>query len=143
MPAPASTAVEPSTAEPSTGTGQQVSLAAEPPAEPVTPNILRASSEPLFQAEVTPPPLAPPKSPPSKNDEPLESDASDAEKKLEIVNVLAQYLAACPSHLEMPVKKGHGSDSGDGTPVSCVPLADNKAWGFESISLHVLKKMFI
>ena len=50
---------------------------------------------------------------------------------MEIINTLAQYLAACPSYLEMPVKKGQ--ESGDVSPVSLVPLADNKAWGFESI----------
>ena len=116
-----------------------VSLAAGPLASP-PPKISRASSEPLFhapeEAKANPPPLPPPDSPPSKCDEPIESDLTDEQKKLEIVNTLAQYLAACPSFLE-PVKKGTYSDSGDESPVSQVPLPENKAWGFESISLSI------
>ena len=116
-----------------------VSLAAGPSASP-PPKISRASSEPLFhapeEAKANPPPLPPPDSPPSKCDEPIESDLTDEQKKLEIVNTLAQYLAACPSFLE-PVKKGTYSDSGDESPVSQVPLPENKAWGFESISLSI------
>ena len=116
------------------GTGPPVSLAVEPS----PPQILRASSQPLFpapEAEATSPPLPPPPSPPPGHcDEPLDSDITDEQKQMDILNTLAQYLAACPSYLEMPLKTGHDSGDGGDTPeISCVPLADNKAWGFESI----------
>ena len=118
-----------------------VSLAAGPSASP-PPKISRASSEPLFhapeEAKANPPPLPPPDSPPSKCDEPIESDlywwtkeVGDCEYLSPVFGSLPVFLGTC--------EEGTYSDSGDESPVSQVPLPENKAWGFESISLsHIM-----